>query len=113
MNNDKYLNYLNSNEWKQIANERLRIDNFKCVCCGSSGTNTNPLETHHLSYKSIYNEQNRIYEDLVTLCKSCHTNLHRIMNRKTAPNRNGWSDRKDIPTIYTFHVGHELYHGKC
>lgn len=105
MNNETYRRYLQSDKWKAIANERLKIDNFQCVCCGSRGTPANPLEIHHLSYKYLYHEESRIYQDLVTLCHCCHKSLHNIMNRKTDDTgRRGWADNRTIPAIHTFNI---------
>jgi 5-methylcytosine-specific restriction endonuclease McrA len=105
MDNTEYKQYLQSDKWKAIANERLKIDNFQCVCCGSRGTPANPLEIHHLSYKYLYHEEERIYQDLVTLCHCCHKSLHNIMNRQTdEKGRRGWKDNRTIPAIHTFNV---------
>ena len=102
--NAKYREYLKSDKWREIARRRMTIDDFQCVMCGSRGTTTNPLECHHLSYKHIYFEQERIYEDLCTLCHSCHKQVHALMYRKTAPNRNGWKDNQVIPKVSVYTI---------
>lgn len=103
MNDDKYREYLKSEKWKRIAAERMRIDGHKCVMCGSRGSSTNPLEVHHLSYKWIYQEETRIYQDLCTLCHACHKSIHNVMNRQTDPNgRHGWKDNSNIPAVSVF-----------
>lgn len=105
-----YEQYLKTPKWHAIAERRLKIDGFRCVGCGSRGTPQNPLEIHHLSYKSIYHEEERLYEDLVTLCHSCHKNIHNIMNRTTsADGRRGWKDNSYIPKISVYTIsGSEL-----
>lgn len=96
----RYKEYLKSPKWKAIAEKRLMIDGHTCQGCGSRGTARNPLEVHHLSYKYIYHEEERIFEDLVTLCHECHKNIHAIMNRVTnADGRRGWKDNANIPKI--------------
>jgi len=102
MNDKEYTAYLQSSKWRAIAKRRFEIDNYTCQMCGSRGTPNNPLEVHHLSYKHIGNEQDRIYEDLETLCHTCHKLLHNAMNRKTAPNRRGWSNNQTIPQVHVF-----------
>lgn len=105
MNDAEYKEYLQTEEWKRIAQKRMEIDGFRCVACGCRGTARNPLECHHLSYNYIGREESRIYQDLVTLCHVCHKNIHQIMNRVTAPNgRRGWQDRHDIPTIHVYNL---------
>ena len=107
MDNNDYLAYLTSPKWQAIAKERMRIDGNACVMCGSRGTTANPLECHHLSYKWLGNEEKRIFEDLCTLCHCCHKQVHNLMCRKTAPNRNGWKDRYDVPRISVFTISGE------
>ncbi len=105
MNNTEYIEYLKTEKWKRIARKRLEIDNFKCCMCGCEGTTKNPLETHHLSYKYLGHEEDRIYEDLVTLCHACHKQLHRAMNRITnADGRRGWKSRADIPKVHSYNL---------
>ena len=105
MDNKKYQDYLKSEKWKNIANERMKIDDYECQCCGCKGTATNPLEVHHMSYTYLYNEENRIYEDLVTLCHVCHKGLHKTMERVTNKDgRRGWKDNPRIPDIHVFNI---------
>lgn len=98
MDNYNYMQYLKSAEWREKARERLKIDDFRCCMCGCCGTKNNPLEIHHVTYKHIYHEE--IYHDLLTLCHCCHTAVHRMMNRRTAPDRFGWKDELKISEIH-------------
>lgn len=103
MNNQQYMDYLKSDKWKKIAQKRMEIDHYRCTCCGCMGTQSNKLEVHHLSYKYIYEEEKRVYQDLVTLCHRCHKGLHNIMNRVTDESgRRGWRDNTHIPDIHVF-----------
>lgn len=112
MTDSEYKEYLKSDEWRSIAESRLKIDNYRCVCCGTAGTVKNPLEIHHLSYRYIGQEQSRIYEDLVTLCHVCHKAIHRTMERVTSPTgRRGWKDNNHVPQVHIFNVtGERLEH---
>lgn len=82
-----YNGYMQSDAWKEKRHERMIIDNHTCQCCGSHGTQTNELQVHHFNYKNIGEEN--VERDLVTLCKNCHTDLHRIMNRITGYDADG------------------------
>lgn len=105
MDNKKYKEYLKSDKWKEIAKRRMEIDGNVCTCCGCRGTIANPLEVHHLSYRYLYHEETRVYEDLVTVCHVDHKMLHNIMNRRTnAQGRRGWSDNQTIPQIHVFNI---------
>ena len=67
-----YDDYLHTNVWREIRNERLKIDNFRCVKCGT-GIN---VEVHHLRYPEVWGMEN-VYDDLVTLCAPCHAETHK------------------------------------
>lgn len=69
---EKYLIYLSSEEWILKRDERLIIDNHKCIVCGIA----HHLQVHHLNYDNIYNEK---MSDLVTLCKMCHMEAHNLI----------------------------------
>lgn len=99
----RYIEYMKSDKWRDIARRRMEIDNYTCAGCGCRGTATNILEVHHLSYKHIYHEENWVYEDLVCLCHACHKNLHRIMERQTnSAGRRGWKDNPRIPQTHIY-----------
>lgn len=71
INKQAYQQYLQSDEWKQLAQQIKERDNHKCRICWS-GSN---LEVHHLTYDRIYSEKPY---DLVTLCDKCHAMAHKI-----------------------------------
>lgn len=102
--NSKYSAYLCSEKWHRIAKRRMAIDKFRCCMCGCSGTMNNRLEVHHLSYRHLYQEENWIEQDLVTMCHNCHKSLHRLMNRVTdvETGRQGWKDSNQIPNVHCF-----------
>lgn len=64
-----YLKYLRTKKWKILKNKILKRDNNECKICNK----TTNLECHHITYKNIFNEKD---EDLITLCKGCHTEEH-------------------------------------
>ena len=96
---DRYREYLKSDEWKRKRNRRIEIDGNRCQCCGCRGTMRNPLDVHHLTYHSIYHED--VDKDLVTLCRSCHQGMHSVMNRITnsETGQRGWKDSLSVSTV--------------
>ena len=70
MTKEEYQEYLQSEHWLSVREERKKIDNYRCILCGSSEN----INVHHLSYENIGEEN--IYLDLLTLCKRCHFLLH-------------------------------------
>lgn len=64
---DKYVEYLKTAWWQKIRLERLKIDGYKCVNCGTEKN----IQVHHTDYSNgWFHEDPR--QDLVTLCKKCH-----------------------------------------
>lgn len=104
MQTKEYLEYLASDKWHETAKKRMQIDGNKCCMCGSQGTNWNVLEVHHITYRSLGNED--VWRDLVTVCHACHTSVHRMMHRRTGPNRYGWKD--ELPTSLANHSVTEI-----
>ena len=66
-----HKSYIQTKKWKQIRKEVLERDGRKCVICGSKSR----LEIHHKTYENWKNEN---LDELVTLCKTCHTTVHGI-----------------------------------
>lgn len=70
-----YNDYLKSKHWKQTRERRLESRPY-CKVCGSDYK----LHVHHKFYtdksgKSILHKERN--EDLVTVCPSCHSFIHR------------------------------------
>ena len=65
-----YDKYIESEEWKEKREDRIILDGYKCRMCGSAKN----LVVHHITYENAPNED---MFDLVTLCKTCHNELHK------------------------------------
>ena len=64
--------YLQTNVWRELRNERLIKDFHRCARCGT-GIN---VEVHHIRYPEIWGMES-VDDDLITLCSSCHTETHK------------------------------------
>lgn len=69
----KYVEYLKSVEWKNKREKVLVRDNNLCQEC----KNKSAEEVHHKTYDNLYDEP---LEDLISLCRECHTEIHRVLN---------------------------------
>tara|TARA_R110000851_G_C12777594_1_gene534934 strand:+ start:47 stop:589 length:543 start_codon:yes stop_codon:yes gene_type:complete len=67
-----YQSYLKTKEWYKIRNLSLKYSEYKCSRCGNSEN----LQTHHLNYNNLGNEE---ISDLITVCNSCHKKFHKII----------------------------------
>lgn len=69
MNWDRYIEYLQSDHWKDVRRRAIERANFHCIICG----NTQDLEVHHNSYDRLGGEH---VDDLAVLCTKCHELYH-------------------------------------
>lgn len=67
-----YRRYLRSSEWKQLRRIALKRDSHRCVRCGYIGN----LQVHHTSYEGIYENFNFSTDQLESICKLCHIDIH-------------------------------------
>lgn len=68
---DYYRNvYLKSDAWKRKRYVVMKRDNWRCVYCGEKAT-----EVHHKRYAKRNIGKEPIHW-LVSVCKTCHENLH-------------------------------------
>jgi len=76
-NIDRFLaeksKYFNSDAWKTLRRRIRKRDGNQCVLCGTS---KKQLAVHHKTYERFGNEDE---DDLVTLCKDCHTDVHNTL----------------------------------
>ena len=64
-----YEQYINSPEWKERSQAIQEARGNRCEHCSISGVEAT-LTTHHLTYVRLGNEY---AEDLVVLCRYCHS----------------------------------------
>ena len=65
-----YEQYLTTEHWATVREERLIFAKHKCEICNSN----DDLQVHHRTYDNIGNEQ---LTDLIALCKTCHKLYHK------------------------------------
>lgn len=65
-----YNKYISSNLWRARREKHFQMKGRICACCQS----TKSIHAHHSSYENFATEKE--IEDLVSLCKTCHFDLH-------------------------------------
>jgi hypothetical protein len=78
MMNQKYKDYLQSDEWQKKRQQLFAERGKVCERCQSI---TN-IQVHHKTYENIFNEK---LSDLEVLCKICHENHHK--RKETQPKK--------------------------
>lgn len=66
-----YLAYLNSPDWRQTRNRKLREAKYTCERCGAR----RDLNVHHRTYARLGAE---LMTDLEVLCFTCHNGHHKV-----------------------------------
>lgn len=65
----KYIDYLQSREWREFRLKALDYFGNQCGLC----TSTHDLQLHHKTYKNLYKET---FADVIPLCRKCHKRHH-------------------------------------
>lgn len=65
----KKRQYMQSQKWRLLSNYIKVRDKHQCQLCNSK----QQLEVHHQTYENLFNEKE---EDLITLCRNCHQQIH-------------------------------------
>ena len=72
MTHEQYIDYIQSDGWRQKREEYILVK--KPTQCGSCNRPfQHYFNLHHITYKNLGNEK---LEDLIMLCSSCHRKLH-------------------------------------
>jgi len=65
----KYIDYINSNEWKSFRLKALHHFGYRCGLCDSD----REIHIHHKTYKNLFHET---FADVIPLCRKCHKIHH-------------------------------------
>ena len=78
-----YDEYLRSERWARLSSKCKERDNKTCQFCRKHESQLSvPLNAHHTTYMHLNSEiEQQELDDLITLCKTCHERLHRIIDR--------------------------------
>jgi hypothetical protein len=91
-----------SDEWKKRADEIRALDHHQCAMCGAKRV---MLHVHHLSYPPPpFHIWDAYDNELITLCKECHAQVHQSTKRPTLD-----AERK----LHIFDSCHHTKYEKC
>ena len=74
-----YYDYMHSEEWRKKRLKVLKRDGFRCQMCGTAKN----LRVHHINYEHL--DTDAELDDLITLCDTCHTQIHAQDIKKKQP----------------------------
>lgn len=78
--------YLKSDHWNSLRLRKLAKQHGKCKVCMKEAWNN---DVHHLNYRNLYDVR---LNDLVVLCRPCHTLVH-VTLEKCQKINDTWSSR--------------------
>jgi hypothetical protein len=67
---ESHQQYLKSSQWKEIRKKVLKRDDYTCQGCLENPA----VDVHHITYN---NWQNEFMFELISLCRECHTRVHK------------------------------------
>lgn len=68
-----YLEYLQTDHWREMREKILVRAKYQCECCGTY--DRAGLDIHHLNYDRLGAER---LDDLLALCNTCHRKIHSL-----------------------------------
>ena len=77
--------FYNSKYWRKLRKEILKENKFECEQCKKRGFYSKANHVHHVQYvrrhprlalSKTYIFQGKEYKNLMTLCHSCHEEIH-------------------------------------
>lgn len=69
----QYLEYINSERWKNKKKRFLKYYNWTCAKCKKTPKDNIFIDVHHLTYKNLGFET---FKDVIVLCRECHAQYH-------------------------------------
>lgn len=66
----RYEEFLQTSYWKAVREKVMEESDGKCDICGDEAT-----DVHHTTYENHGREHDHL-EDLISVCSSCHSDLH-------------------------------------
>jgi len=69
MHKSEYIEYLQSEDWKERRKEMMEEADWTCENCSEKA-----IQLHHLNYNNLGNEI--LGDDVIALCKECHDEIH-------------------------------------
>lgn len=77
---DAYACYLESEHWRKLRYRMGLWPSARVQTCAACGTPHGSFELHHLTYARLGSERD---EDLLILCKQCHSDTHQEVRAGT------------------------------
>lgn len=72
----------NSRKWKQVRQVALLRDNLMCIPCAKNGNDVLATEVHHIQYLEHRPDLAYSLDNLISICRTCHMNIHAKDNIK-------------------------------
>lgn len=81
----QYSNYMRSKHWRKFRKKMWKQKPHRCWICNME---TQKLDLHHKTYKNLGNEK---ANQVIFLCRPCHSKLHRTLWKNTNKKVNLWN----------------------
>lgn len=89
MTDEEAFKFYNSTLWRNTRKAALKRDNFECQMCKSKGRYSKAVIVHHKKHLKDSPELALSLDNLVSVCKACHEELHPEAQKQ---NVNKWKE---------------------
>ena len=96
------INFYKSRKWKRKREVILRRDDYQCRQCKRYGKVTPATTIHHVQTLEERPELALVSDNLISLCNTCHENMHNRLTGELTPLGQQWVQRIGIlhpPTL--------------
>lgn len=76
MTEEEAFKFYNSTLWKKQRKAMLKRDNYECQLCKAKGKYSKAVIVHHIKHLRDCPELSLSADNLVSVCKACHEELH-------------------------------------
>ena len=88
--NNVHLFYISKTIWKPKRQSILKRDNNECQICKERGEYTAADTVHHIKPLREHQELALTDSNLISVCDSCHYDIHHRIENKTQLNEEKW-----------------------
>lgn len=101
------MNY-KTKRWQDLRERTLKRDGYACQLCKRYGKSKEAQMVHHIFPADKVNQYQYLSENLISLCNSCHNQLHerttdeltlkgeQLLNRKRKDIERAWQIRTSV-----------------
>lgn len=90
IHSNKIVKFYKSTQWRHLRQEVLDEQHNECQICKGNGIFEPATMVHHIKYVRVHPELALTKDNLMSLCKECHYQIHHTIKYKKQLNKEKW-----------------------